>query len=1035
MKGKGSVIPPHFHRSRHLRYAGSGGTVIAGGGSTIDVSNFLRKDRDDETPFAITALDFLTGSGSVERFLKHVAYQTDANGNDTQIVLDLGLSNLQNLTALGIGSWDNPGGGGSQYLYGLLDVDSNISGAADGDLLVARIVNGNAQWTNISQSAITPDLTGYATQSWVNSQGFLKGVSWGNVAGKPDTFYTLPTASENTKGGVKVGTGLVVSSDVLSLAATGVTAGAYTKVSIDAYGRATSGAALSESDIPALSVSKITGLSDSIDSKLNKSAFDDLFEKVQVNGIWSIKAKYGLWTGSFLTALDSGGSGGSGGGTGGLIQDVYGYGNLGQTFDNNTLTDTFNAYTINAIYNRVVSLESNASGSLSNYLPLSGGTMSGYITFPHYAHLIQRTADTSNYVPCVRWKNASDTLLGEIGMHNVANKIFLNPVGSADVWNDAVGKYSLAIGLDYLTYNTYPVFTGANSNRSDKDWTARHIYAYPTSGAGLKVDAQSYPWSYITLAHEGTVAWDIASHGTGYDGHPAKSLEFRYGGSTTVWIAPDGSVRFNGGTFTGTLRMEGAVISAGESQDDGYGFINVCRSNTINNAACFSWVRQGVTAFALGFDTNSNIVMGSANYSGGTKTVNPWMTLSGTGVAFTATTATLNGYIVLNADNYNDYTVTKTGGGASGNWGINAVGLSSTGFGDNNLTYLQTPDEFMGNSGWSHYIVANHGDGASYYNFTLALPFYSAPKYSRQYGSVDNRSAWYNFYTEENANSLNFNWAADVLNANRVCAGWDSGYVNSISCSNWFRSCNATGWYNSSYNGGIFMEDTGWVKIYGDNNFYIPKGLRVEGAYGSYGSNNFNVLASFGNSGLAHAGIELAASDNVFGIGVQQDDIVYFWGGVSTNVWTAVGKGYMGYINLVNKQFLWEGAIVSNGAITALATSTSDMRLKCGFEELNGLHTMKAIGKAFLHRWNDLALSLNPRLDNNHLNPSWSAQQVMECFPVASIEGLYGEYLGINREVMVPVLWNAVIEVDDEVSLLKKRVSELEYRLSKYEAA
>ena len=77
-------------------------------------------------------------------------------------------------------------------------------------------------------------------------------------------------------------------------------------------------------------------------------------------------------------------------------------------------------------------------------------------------------------------------------------------------------------------------------------------------------------------------------------------------------------------------------------------------------------------------------------------------------------------------------------------------GLSSTGFGSGTLTYCQTSDGFYGNSGWCHYIIANHGNGETYYNYTIGLPFYDAPMYQRQTGNTSARSGWQKFYTTEN---------------------------------------------------------------------------------------------------------------------------------------------------------------------------------------------------------------------------------------------------------------------------------------------
>lgn len=53
--------------------------------------------------------------------------------------------------------------------------------------------------------------------------------------------YSLPTASADTLGGVKIGTTLAIASGVLNLPTTGVTAGTYKRVTVDAYGRVTSG--------------------------------------------------------------------------------------------------------------------------------------------------------------------------------------------------------------------------------------------------------------------------------------------------------------------------------------------------------------------------------------------------------------------------------------------------------------------------------------------------------------------------------------------------------------------------------------------------------------------------------------------------------------------------------------------------------------------------------------------------------------------------------------------------------------------------
>ena len=105
---------------------------------------------------------------------------------------------------------------------------------------------------------------------------------------------------------------------------------------------------------------------------LPKATFDELFEKVNIGTtsapVYAIKAKFGLYTEQFLSARGVNPNGGSGGG-GGLIQKVYGSSSLGGSFSDSTLTDTFNAYTINKIRTdlaaRISSLEGGSALSVT----------------------------------------------------------------------------------------------------------------------------------------------------------------------------------------------------------------------------------------------------------------------------------------------------------------------------------------------------------------------------------------------------------------------------------------------------------------------------------------------------------------------------------------------------------------------------------------------------------------------------------------------------------------------------------------------
>ena len=108
--------------------------------------------------------------------------------------------------------------------------------------------------------------------------------------------YTHPSATATT---IAAATGKVLSA-----------------ITVNSLGHVTSVAAktLAAADIPSLAISKITGLQDELDKKLDASVLNDLFEKVTVNGVTAIRAKYGLFTNEFLSAkgMDEGEEGGSG---------------------------------------------------------------------------------------------------------------------------------------------------------------------------------------------------------------------------------------------------------------------------------------------------------------------------------------------------------------------------------------------------------------------------------------------------------------------------------------------------------------------------------------------------------------------------------------------------------------------------------------------------------------------------------------------------------------------------------------------------
>lgn len=228
---------------------------------------------------------------------------------------------------------------------------------------------------------------------------------------------------------------------------------------------------------------------------------------------------------------------------------------------------------------------------------------------------IRFSTDTSNAIG-ISWRNtANNATLQSIVAHNTAQRIILNPNGSAQIYNDAVGKYSLLIGVNELTYNTNAilhagnyasilnsvyqakgnyltsitkaqveaVLTGNITTHTHSQYLTAHqsLANYVTlngaqtiSGAktfssaikttatqGFLSETATGIWSYMRL-RSNTAMWDIAVKDTDTSG----ALQFRVNGaeSNRVYITPAGEIKAPkftkiGGTSSQFLKADGSV--------------------------------------------------------------------------------------------------------------------------------------------------------------------------------------------------------------------------------------------------------------------------------------------------------------------------------------------------------------------------------------------------------------------------------------------------------------------------------------------
>ena len=283
----------------------------------------------------------------------------------TSIKAKFGLWTDEYLSSKGLNPNAGSGSGeGATALYQLNDVAQNANGTgvlgaetgkvltygSDGKWYAAKAgmdedaLSNYLKVNNYAQKSDIPSLDGYATITSVNSALDNKvdkisgmGLSQNNFTdallqklngiAEGANKYILPVAKAAILGGVMIGSTLTVSATgVLNLPEV-MTAGTYAKVTTDIYGRVTGGSSLSASDIPSLSISKITGLQDALDKKVNKSDFATEFDKAMQR--WFVRdtankglhpADYdseavGIYSDSYVSS--KGVNTGTGGGTGG----------------------------------------------------------------------------------------------------------------------------------------------------------------------------------------------------------------------------------------------------------------------------------------------------------------------------------------------------------------------------------------------------------------------------------------------------------------------------------------------------------------------------------------------------------------------------------------------------------------------------------------------------------------------------------------------------------------------------------------------
>ena len=320
-------------------------------------------------------------------------------------------------------------------------------------------------------------------------------------------------------------------------------------------------------------------------------------------------------------------SSGSGGGGGGLIDTVYGYSSLGGTFADSTLSDTFNAYTINKLASRITELEKNGDGGTGiagikvnsqTYVP----DTSKYITLPNYPSTT--ITGTGNVLTNATYDNSTRVLtLTKGNIATTANHLErYAQITSTAI--DTVSTFTASKTSVWEANGTAYGTTGANDTVLNIGSSANRLFQ-------LRATYNSDDFYFRGVGASTFRTWYKVLH----EGNYASALDSKY-------------LKLSGGTLEGNLTI-------GKTATDGQ-VVTIKSSNAIGTYIQF--VNGTTNVSEVGY----NATWGSYLYNDKLNS-HPTLCLGITDNVANGIVFRYNGtiYNILHAGNYQNYPNTKVG--------------------------------------------------------------------------------------------------------------------------------------------------------------------------------------------------------------------------------------------------------------------------------------------------------------------------------------------------------------------------------------
>lgn len=230
---------------------------------------------------------------------------------------------------------------------------------------------------------------------------------------------------------------------------------------------------------------------------------------------------------------------------------------------------------------------------------------------------------------------------------------------------------------------------------------------------------------------------------------------------------------------------------------------------------------------------------------------------------------------------------------------------------------------------------------------------------------------------------------------------------SSIRCSDWFRSTGNTGWYSDTYGGGIYMQDSSYIRNYNS------KRLRIQ-------TDTYDTIQLVRTSGSGGSSIAFYNGGGNF-----RGQL-----GCTANSWFSFDTG-TATANQNVVEISPAGGIHSKAEITAKA-SGSDIRLKKDIQNYNAMNIINKFRSVKYH-WNDIAKANSEVYNNDYDQFGLIAQDLIAGGFEQWVRDVFHDYYTVTYERLIPVVWKGLQEVDDEVTKLKREVARLNKRVKELE--